>query len=91
MFARLTEMQFLPEMAGEGFGIVQDPVVLDYQRTAGLRGIVVLRDSNAGSASVLSLWESEADMDATATGNYLIYHQRRTSGTNGPHLESGHR
>src|SRR4030088_2479726 len=72
MFARLTELQFLPEMADDGFRVVRDSIVPTIKEQRGFQGLLLLRDSNTGSASVLSLWESESDMDATATGNYLV-------------------
>jgi heme-degrading monooxygenase HmoA len=72
MFARLTELQFIAAKADEGFAIVRDSIVPSIKEQHGFKGLLLLRDARTGSASVLSLWESEADMDATAAGNFPI-------------------
>lgn len=70
MFARVTLLQFQPDKANEGFDIVQNSIVPSIKEQNGFKGLLLLRDPKTGSATTITLWESEADMAATATGNY---------------------
>jgi hypothetical protein len=72
MFARMTGLHFLPHNAEQGFGILQDAIVPTNKEEAGFKGLVLLRDLATWSATAVTLWESEADMQASASGNYPI-------------------
>jgi heme-degrading monooxygenase HmoA len=72
MFARITVLEFLPDQAEQGFDIVKQSIVPSIREQQGFKGLLLLRDQKTGSASAVTLWESQADMDATATGNYPV-------------------
>jgi heme-degrading monooxygenase HmoA len=84
VFARLTELEFLPDNVEDGFRLVRDSIVPTIKEQGGFRGLVFLRDPQTGSASVLSLWDSEADMDATVTGNYPVQIAKVSTLLSGP-------
>jgi hypothetical protein len=69
MLARITTLRFRPDKAGEGFGIVQHSIVPTIKEQRGFRGLLLLGDSLTGSATTVTLWDCEADMEASATGN----------------------
>jgi heme-degrading monooxygenase HmoA len=60
----------LPEQAEHGFEIVQQSIVPSIKEQPGYKGILFLRDPQTGAATAVTLWESEADATAAATGNY---------------------
>jgi heme-degrading monooxygenase HmoA len=72
MFARITVLEFLPDEAEQGFDIVKQSIVPSIREQHGFKGLLLLRDQKTGSASAVTLWESVADMDATAAGNYPV-------------------
>ncbi len=72
MFARITVLDFLPDAAQRGFDVVQRTIVPSIRAQPGFRGLLLLRDSQTGGATVVTLWASRADMEATATGNYPV-------------------
>ena len=72
MFARVTRLEFQPDKAEEGFDIVQHSIVPSIKEQQGYKGLLLLRDPKTGSATTVTLWESEADMAATTTGNYPV-------------------
>jgi heme-degrading monooxygenase HmoA len=84
MFALLTELQFLPRAAEDAFGIVRDSIVPSIKEQHGFRDWLLLRDPKTGSASVLSAWESGADMDATSTGNFPVQMAKVSTLISGP-------
>ena len=84
MFARLTDLQFQPDFVEQGFAIVRDSIVPTIKQQHGFNGLLLLRDPTTSSASGLSLWESQADMDATATGNYQVQIAKVSSLIAGP-------
>lgn len=70
MPARVTMLQFLPEKAAEGLDVFVNSVVPSIKEQQGFKGLVLMTDPPAGRAAVLTTWETEADMQATVTGNY---------------------
>ena len=72
MLARITHLQFHPDKAEQGVEIVRQSIVPTIKEQRGFKGILLLRDRETGGATVVTLWESEADMEATVTGNYPV-------------------
>ena len=70
MFARMTALQFQPGMAEQGFEVLQNSVVPTIKEQRGFLGLVLLRNATSGDAAALTFWEAEADMAASASGNY---------------------
>jgi hypothetical protein len=70
MFCRVTLAEFLPEKADEGFAVVRDSVLPTIKEQHGFQGLMLLRDPITGSATMVTLWEAEADMEMSASGNY---------------------
>jgi heme-degrading monooxygenase HmoA len=48
-----------------GLGFLRDQVVPQLQRQKGFRGLSASGDRSAGTVAVLSMWDSEADLDAS--------------------------
>ena len=78
MFARMTTLQFQPTRAAEGFDVLRNSVVPTIKEQHGFKGLVLLRDASTGDAAALTFWEAEADMAASASGNYPVQLQKLT-------------
>jgi heme-degrading monooxygenase HmoA len=71
MYARVTNILFPPEMTAEMSSVAQGlaPIL---RRQRGFEGLQVLIDSNTGEGIIVSLWETEADAEASeATSSYI--------------------
>jgi heme-degrading monooxygenase HmoA len=66
MYARVTTIRFPPDVKAEVSRVAQGlaPIV-NQQR--GFKGFQVLTDPNAGEGIIVSLWETEADAEASET------------------------
>lgn len=84
MFARMTTLQFQPGKAEQGFDVLRNSVVSTIKEQHGFKGLVLLRDASTGDAAALTLWEAEADMAASASGNYPVQLQKLTGLITGP-------
>jgi len=51
--------------------LLREIVVPAAQKEPGFRGMLVLNDRKAGKIVGITMWESEADMVASETGEYL--------------------
>ena len=51
--------------------LLRDTVALAAQRDPGFSGMLLMNDRKAGRIVGITLWESEADMRASAEGEYL--------------------
>jgi heme-degrading monooxygenase HmoA len=64
MYARVMNIRFPPEMKAEVSRVAQGLApILKEQR--GFKGLQVLTDPNAGKGIIVSLWETEADAEAS--------------------------
>ncbi len=71
MYARVTNIRFPPGMKAEVSRVAQGLApILEQQR--GLKGFQVLSDPNAGEGIIVSLWETEADAEASETTSSYI-------------------
>ena len=90
MFARMTTLQFQPGKAEQGFDVLRNSVVPTIKEQHGFKGLVLLRDASTGDAAALKFWEAEADMAASASGNYPVQLQKLTGLITGPPTRTVH-
>ena len=71
MYARLTNIRFSPTMRAEVVRVAQGfAPILKEQR--GFNGLNVLTDSEVGEGVIVSMWEMEADAEASeASPSYI--------------------
>ncbi len=71
MYARATNIRFPPQMKAEVISVGQGLAsILKEQR--GFKELQVLTDPSAGEGVIISLWETEADAEASeATSSYI--------------------
>jgi heme-degrading monooxygenase HmoA len=71
MYARVTNIRFPSNMKAEVVTVAQGLApVLENQR--GFKGLQVLTDPNVGEGIIVSLWEAEADAEASEAGASYI-------------------
>ena len=71
MYARVTNIRFPPGMRAEVIGVAQGLApVLKEQR--GFNELNVLTDPGTGEGIIISLWETEADAEASEAGSSYI-------------------
>jgi heme-degrading monooxygenase HmoA len=71
MYARVTNIRFQPKMKAEVISVAQGLApILKQQR--GFKELQVLTDPNAGEGIIISLWETEADAEASETTSSYI-------------------
>ena len=71
MYARVTSIRFPPWMRAEVVGVAQGLAPLLSQQR-GFNGLQVLTDSSVGEGLIVSLWETEADVEASETNSSYI-------------------
>ena len=71
MYARVTNIRFSPNMKAEVVGAAQGlvPILKEQQ---GFKGLDVLTDVSVGEGIIFSLWETEADAEASEAGSSYI-------------------
>jgi heme-degrading monooxygenase HmoA len=71
MYARVTSIRFPPGMRAEVVGVAQGLAPLLSQQR-GFNGLQVLTEPGAGEGLIISLWETEADVEASETNSSYI-------------------
>lgn len=66
MYARVITVQYQPGKLDKGEQLYRESVLPDARRQRGFQGIMGLVDRSTGKAISISLWQSEADMQASA-------------------------
>ena len=68
MYARVTNIRFPPQMVAEVSGVARGlgPIL---ERQLGFEGFQVLTAPDEGEGMVVSFWKSEADAEASETGD----------------------
>jgi heme-degrading monooxygenase HmoA len=71
MYARVANIRFSPEMRAEVVRVARGlaPVLRSLR---GFKGLQVLTDPNVGESIIISLWETEADAEASEVGSSYI-------------------
>jgi heme-degrading monooxygenase HmoA len=72
MFARITTLRFVTEGSSKGFQVLQQSIVPTIKQQHGFAGLLLLRGPGSDCATTVTLWESEAAFEASATGNYPL-------------------
>jgi heme-degrading monooxygenase HmoA len=71
MYARVTNIRFPPEMKAEVSRVAQGLApILRWQR--GFEGLQVLTDPSTGEGIIVTVWETEADAEASETTSSYI-------------------
>ena len=71
MHARTGSSQMKPGKMDEAIGLYRDSVVPILEEQKGFEGLYWLTDRNTDKYTVMTLWETEADMKATETSGLL--------------------
>lgn len=69
MYARVTVARPRPDRLDEAVAIVKGTFLAAAQQQQGYRGFLLLVDRDAPQLTGISLWESEADREASAGGS----------------------
>jgi heme-degrading monooxygenase HmoA len=72
MFARITTLRFVTEVSNRGFNVLQESIVPTIKQQHGFAGLLLLRGPGSDCATTVTLWESAAAFEASATGNYPL-------------------
>jgi heme-degrading monooxygenase HmoA len=65
MFARVSAFQGPPDQTAEGIRIAREQVLPAAKLMDGFKGIYLLFDRESGKSLSVTLWETEADMQAS--------------------------
>lgn len=72
MFARVVTVQVKPETVDDAIGIYEDSIVSAMGEQPGFKGTTLLtKTDGSGSALSISIWATEADMQAGEASGYL--------------------
>ena len=71
MYGRLTTVQLHPDKVDEATRIWREEVLPLAEQTEGFRGVLVFGDRSSGKGGAITLWETEAAMQASAASGYL--------------------
>ncbi len=72
MHARVVTVQFQPGKVDEGTQILRESMLPETRQQRGFKGIIALLDRSADKAMAISLWQTEADAQASgASSAYL--------------------
>lgn len=70
MYARVVTSQLQPGKIDEWIAILRDSIVPACKQQKGFKGFVVLADRRANKGIAYSIWETEADLEATEASNF---------------------
>jgi heme-degrading monooxygenase HmoA len=77
MFARVRTTSGVPEKVDDGIRHFQDNVVAGYRNAPGFNGAYLLVNRQTGKVVGITLWDTEANMQATAAASERL----RAAGT----------
>jgi quinol monooxygenase YgiN len=66
MHARVNATRWRPEKVEEGLKLTYDTIIPAYKEQPGFRGYYLLTEPGGDKAMAITLWETEADMQASA-------------------------
>jgi uncharacterized membrane protein YgcG len=64
MYARVVTIQYQPGKLDEGLHIVRESILPELRQQAGVQGLTLLLDRSANKMVAISLWQTEADLQA---------------------------
>lgn len=65
MFARVSTFQGPPDQTAEGIRVAREQILPAARLMDGFKGIYLLYDRESGKSLSITLWETEADMQAS--------------------------
>jgi heme-degrading monooxygenase HmoA len=65
MFARVSTLNGPPDLLEASLGVIRQEVLPAFRERPGFKGIVSLVNPERGTSITISLWQSEADMQAS--------------------------
>ena len=65
MFARVSTFQGPPDQTAEGIRLAREQILPAARLMEGFKGIYILFDRESGKSLSVTLWETEADMQAS--------------------------
>ena len=71
MYARVVTLQVQPGQMDELNAIFQNEVLPAVKQIAGFRSLTLLEDRKTSRAMMFSVWETEADMQASETSGFF--------------------
>ena len=71
MYARVVTVHIQPDRLDEVIQVFRDSISPVAKQQKGNKGGYLLTDRKTGKAISVALWETEADMEAGETGDYL--------------------
>ncbi len=71
MHARVVTVQIKPDKIEETLSVWRDAVLPTAKQQNGFKGVLVLTDRGAGKGLSITLWETEADMNAGEASGYF--------------------
>jgi quinol monooxygenase YgiN len=66
MHARVNATRWNPEKIEEGLKLTRETIVPAYKEQPGFRGYYLLTEPGGDKAMAITIWETEADMEASA-------------------------
>jgi quinol monooxygenase YgiN len=66
MHARVNVTEWNPDKVEEGMRLTEETIIPGYQQQPGFRGYFLLTEQGGESAMAITMWETEADMAASA-------------------------
>jgi quinol monooxygenase YgiN len=66
MHARVNTTQWNPDKVDVGMKLTEDTIIPAYQNEPGFRGYILLTEPGGENAMAITLWDSEAEMEASA-------------------------
>jgi len=75
MHARVGTIQFQPGKLDEGIQIYRESILPEARQQSGFKGAMGLVDRSTGKSLSITLWETEADAQASGTGSAYLQAQ----------------
>jgi hypothetical protein len=69
MYARVTMVTNNPDLVESGLAVMREKVVPTAKMQKGYKGYLLLGDRSTGKSIAITMWETEADRDATGQGS----------------------
>jgi heme-degrading monooxygenase HmoA len=69
MHARVVTVQFQPGKGDEGTQILRESVLPEARQQRGFQGVMALADRSTDKAMAISLWQTEADVQASGASS----------------------
>src|SRR6266849_2609354 len=75
MHARMVTVQFQPGKVDEGTQIYRESILPEMRQQSGFKGVMALVDRSTGKSISITLWQTEADAQASGSGSAFLQAQ----------------